>query len=501
MDTFYSIWRNQFIRRLIRNLVCQDIDVQVTDKHYDDREYKYLAMFSSKDKLEYNVSIRYKGTMANYAQSRYRDVISYLELSLDDDDHFDFDLIDQGVHSLSVSVDTQTRASGQLPDSLKYLYLANYFDYCKGNVVQHVLSNLPRNLKTLKMSRDYKIKSECRIPDTLTAFDYQSSFESLKHLVLSNHDSRVLQKCVLEVYSMEGFSWLQANRWIDSIVIFGKHRNQELVLSPSTVAPHVTSIRMHDNLKFGHETCIYHESVFPPMLQSLTCSYPTPVHKLSNLKILNLQYYPVKLEKNALPPLLEQLSILYDMPLDAGVLPPYLLDLSLKKFNQPLCAGSLPNSLKSLSLGQFNHQLLPSVLPAKLEELTMLSFNQRILCRDVLPGSLKSLMMSSFTGSFETTCQPLDHLTKLNVFSLDPSLSTILVNVKKISIWIYNIDDPANGTCLSNTSIQSLYLHCLRKSDLYANSLPPTAKHLTLSNVNIQSRQAIPNDCVNLTIK
>ncbi|KAF2075543.1 hypothetical protein CYY_003184 [Polysphondylium violaceum] len=481
MDTFFSIWRNLFIKRLIRNFVCQDIVIKVTDGQYDDKEYKYLAMFSSQEKLDYNISIKYRDTMENYTNSLYRDIINSLYIELDT---HDFSHIQEGVHSLYFTADLEKKGCGRLPQSLTYLNMCTYNEKSEVDVVQYVLSNLPSNLKTLAMPYNNIIARDVLLPDTLTTLSYNSTDNNLQHFVVSAKD-RVLDKCVLQVSSKEALAWLHENKWINKISL---EEVQDIEFDSNTIPPHVSSIDINDMIGLD-------ESVFPPMLQSLMCYYPIPFYHLSHLKTLDISSYPVFLEPNVLPKSLENLSIDYNLPLEPGVLPIHLKNLYLRRFNQPLCVGSLPDSITILNLGLFNQPLLPYVLPLKLKELSMFNFTQPMLSKNTLPLSLTHIFINAFKGSFEASCQPLDNLQLLMIGKLDHALSTILCSVKSIKIWVDVIDSSSD---LSNTCMQNLYLSCWGESNRYSKPFPRTIKQLTLNNVAIQSFGIIPDGCLYL---
>ncbi|KAF2078479.1 hypothetical protein CYY_000229 [Polysphondylium violaceum] len=482
MDTFFLIWRNLFIKRLIRNFVYQDVVIFVTDGHYDDREYKYLAMFSSQEKLDYNISILYNGTMEHYTNSLYRDIINSLIMG---SGIHDFSNIQEGVHSIIFTADLEKKGCGRLPQSLTYLEMCAYNDSSEVDVVQYVLSNLPSNLKTLAMPCNNIIARDVLLPDTLTTLDYTSTVNNLQHFVVSAKD-RVLDKCVLKVTSKEALTWLHENKWINKISL---EEVQDIEFDSNTIPPHVSSIDKYDAISLD-------ESVFPPMLQSLSLSLYsiTPFYHLSHLKTLNTSCQ-VLLEPNVLPLSLENLSLEYTLPLEPGVLPIHLKNLFMRTFNQPLCVGSLPDSITILKLGLFNQPLLPYVLPPKLKELNMYNFTQPMLSENTLPLSLTHIFINTFKGSFEASCQPLDNLKLLSIYKLDHSLSTLLCNVKSIKIWVDMIDSSSD---LSNTCMQNLYLTCWGESNRYSKPFPRTIKHLTLNNVAIQSFGIIPDGCLYL---
>ena len=85
-----------------------------------------------------------------------------------------------------------------------------------------------------------------------------------------------------------------------------------------------------------------------------------------------------------------------NQPLEAGVLPPNLAQLTFdREFNQPLAAGVLPVSLTQLTFGGMsNHPLAAGVLPPNLTQMTFKwQFNQP-LAAGVLPPNLTQLTLN-----------------------------------------------------------------------------------------------------------
>ncbi|KAF2073840.1 hypothetical protein CYY_004836, partial [Polysphondylium violaceum] len=99
-ESFYLIWRNKYTRQLIRNLVCQNLVIWV-DKEYLIENHQYLALFTNKDKLDYNISIRNVGRYLDINNNR--DLINDVKLQVDSDD-FDFNEIHDGVHTLKLTI-------------------------------------------------------------------------------------------------------------------------------------------------------------------------------------------------------------------------------------------------------------------------------------------------------------------------------------------------------------------------------------------------------------
>ncbi|KAF2078487.1 hypothetical protein CYY_000237 [Polysphondylium violaceum] len=508
MNTFYLIWRNQYIRKLIRNLVCRDQVICVNDGYLNDN-HQYLSVFTDKDKIDYNISIRFIDNSEFYFKNQHRSIINDLDFYLYSPDRVNCNHVDFNqftgfeLHRLSLQINCNTVGSGPLPESLTELFL-DTSDYSESApIVLHILSHLPCNLKTLKIPIEIIISEPVVVPDSLTSLEYYGKYESLQWVVVP--PNKVFSGCQLQIDSVGALEWLKENKWVDTIYFYNY-----IQLDSNTMIPdHVRSIQDRGNVNLEQHR-------LPSMLQELICRETIP-SQLSHLKILTLTHPIAKLEKNQLPASLEHLDIHYSQPLDAGVLPPnltklylYTFDqilgvgvlppnikyLNMPVFNQPLMSSVLPTNLLELSIYSFDQPLLPHVLPSNLQILRMLIFDQPTLPAHSLPNSIVELYLNSFKGSI--LCKPLDHLKRLQLHSLHQSVSTLLQNVKRLSLKLQKTNDVL-GTCLANTRIEKLCLDCHSESCLYPNSLPPTLKSLTLSNIDIQAKGTIPNSCVDLT--
>ncbi|KAF2078485.1 hypothetical protein CYY_000235 [Polysphondylium violaceum] len=493
MDSFYVIWRNKYIRNLIRNLQFQGRVIYVDGQYLTDN-HQFLSLFSETDKLNYNISIGFTDTNYNYSNSQYKSTINDVELLLDyKNNTYDLNQFSDGfVNKLRLETDEKTTVLGTFPESLTSLNLDGSYRYQSSPAVQYLLSNLPRNLKTLVLGRGYQHTGEnVVLPESLSDLQYTSFCSNFKRFVVS--PNKVFKNCLLRIESTKDFEWLHQNPWITSICFISGRLKLD---SPNTIPSHVKSITI--------ESGVMDQSFFPKMLESLNCtmiSSPKILSHFAHLKKLTLKNCKIKLEADTLPQSLEYFNVRYDLPLEVGVLPQNLTTLLMRQFNHNLDMGVLPNTLTILHINKFNQPLIPNVLPNGLKELSMDNFNQPTLPTHSLPITLTNVNLNSFKGSF-ASCQPLDHLKKLKLYSIDPSLSTILTNVKRLDLAIPTMNYP-NGTCLANTSIESLFINCLFPSNivpssLYANSLPPTLKYLTLSNMDLQSKDLLPNGCIYL---
>ncbi|KAF2068397.1 hypothetical protein CYY_010278 [Polysphondylium violaceum] len=477
ISSFYLIWRNQYIRRLIRNIVCQDVLIRVNNEYLCDNQ-QYLSLFSNIDKVNHNIRISFLGKARDYLDinNSNRDLINDAELSIQSS--FNFNEIHNGVHTLVLKL-TNLKAAvmGQLPDSITKLRIFAV----NPPIVQHLISNLPCKLQELDLMFN-SIESRCVLPQSLTDLDYTGSYDSMKKLVVP--PNKVYKNCGIVLDSNESFQCLLENKFI-SVINIGPGAIPMLKSHP--LPSHVSYVY----LNHGHEP----DLLLPHTVENLFIyEYGTPFSHISHLKDLEIDNeYPIKLEKGVLPRSLETLSLYYNQPLEPDVFPNQLKTLYLHEFNQPLCVNVLPSSLTDLYLSDFYQPLNTFVLPQKLKRLNLHGIKQ--LTPDSLPVSLTDITLFKFKASFDQ-CQPLDNLKKLQIGSLFPSVGRLLTNVKKLDLFISNttINDPS-GTCLANTSIENLHLSVNLKSTLYPNSFPPTIKYLSLANVVIESDNVIPSSC------
>ncbi|KAF2069757.1 hypothetical protein CYY_008921 [Polysphondylium violaceum] len=515
-ESFYLIWRNQYTRRLLRNLVCKEYIINVKNNEYMIENHQYLSLFTNRDKLDYNISIRFRGFYSDYVviDKRNRYLIDDVDIIVESDDVINLNEIHEGVHKLSFFISPETTsATGKLPSSISYLRLCNQSYGDQPPYAQQILSNLPANLQELVLGiQQYSITSPCIMPESLTDIksddtDTPLNYENLKWFVVPA--IKVYQSCIVYIDSMESFEWLLVNKWICSVQIDSN------VLNMNQLPSHVTHVVVNDDI-------VQDTSSFPQTLESLFCCSGTPIPHFAHLKVLNIDgVHELKLEKGVLPASLQDLSLDYYHPLEVGVLPPHLTSLKLHYYNQPLCPNvlpphlttlhlpsydqplcpnDLPSSVTDLKLTSFNRPLDAYVLPQKLKRLHLYKFSQPVFPSHSLPVSLTHLIINGYNVSFDQ-CQPLDNLKKLEIETLDPSLAILLANVEKIHLLIDNreVSDPSSIAFLHNTSIRRLVLDFFSKITLYPNTFPPTLRHLTLANAKLESGDVIPSGCVYLT--
>ncbi|KAF2076941.1 hypothetical protein CYY_001779 [Polysphondylium violaceum] len=489
IESFYLIWRNLYIRSLIRNRVCKDVLLKV-DKEYLEENRQYLALLTNRDKQDHNISIHFRGDVSDYLDIKKsnRDMINDADLKTQED--FNFNEIHDGVRKLRLTIKCPTASGmGQLPDSMMDLTLISDFDkdgYPPAPIIKHLFSNLPCKLQRLSLyNNDGCIQSTCVLPQSLTDLSYEEGYSGLKWLVVP--PNKVYKNCTLDLDSVKSYQWLLENKFICNVNIQPRVVPR---LKSHQLPSHVTDV----NLDYG---LVVPDLFLPHTVERLSFStHGTPFSHITNLKLLHISGdYVIKLDKGVLPRSLESLCLCYNQPLELDVLPQTLTSFHLYRYNQPLRPNVLPPSLTYLALISFDQPLDANVLPRKLKILTLLNFNQPTFFANSLPVSLTRLYLDAFKGSFDQ-CQPLDNLNTLRIDSLVPSLSTLLANVKRLDLYVKTrISEPSGIACLFNTSIESLHLSATEKSTLYPNIFPPTIKYLSLNNVVIESDNVIPNNC------
>ncbi|KAF2078476.1 hypothetical protein CYY_000226 [Polysphondylium violaceum] len=504
MNSFLSIFRNCYLRTLIRNNVFRDTVIDIPSLEYLNDNHQFLAVFSNDDKLQYKIYIRlsnYKNTSVRQFKSN-----SHRHLINDIDTYYwnigkktvDLSIVHDRVHRVSIYIEKDsTTIKGKLPQSIAELHFHSNFSYgmifCLA--LEPILSDLPKNLRLLSLSQVLNISSSSsriQLPDSIVDLQYSASRADLDRFV-GNLANKVLKNTILQVSSIEDLQWLQDKLWINKLFIKAPISHQ--------IPSHVRSIEYSRSVS---DSALL-ESL-PVQLESLDANRLVsnkigPVSKLIKqfvpcLKHLWLVNFDEDLQKDIFPECLEFLKIDQNIK-DIGVrvLPSNLKRLDLPCFNQELEIGLVPNSITHLSFTCFNQPLQASVLPPQLQCLSLFTFNQRIEPNS-LPLSLTVLHLDAFSGSFQHV-GTLDNLRELTVGALNQSMAAALVNVKTIKITVLNTID--TNTSLTNTSITDLCLYNLRWYQVYKisdNFLPSCLVKLVLYNFDLQSINTIPPSCL-----
>jgi hypothetical protein len=149
-----------------------------------------------------------------------------------------------------------------------------------------------------------------------------------------------------------------------------------------------------------------------------------------------------------------QFSFYFNISLDAGILPPTLIELDLGyDFNQPLILGTFPSSLKTLHFSdKFDQPLDPNVLPFGLNELKFGKRFNQLLSTGILPSSLTELVFS------ECFNQPL-------------FVGVLPSNLKKLVFGVY-FNQPLFVGVLPSNLKELVFGTCFNQS-LFVGVLPP----------------------------
>ncbi|KAF2078474.1 hypothetical protein CYY_000224 [Polysphondylium violaceum] len=502
MNSFFYIFRNLYLRPLIRNNVFKDTIIDIPSLEYLNDNHQYLSVFSNDDKLKYNINIRLIFTKNNTSQldqfrnNRHKHLINEIELQISGLEVIDFSIVHDQVHRFSFYLEEKTkRINGKLPDSIIELNIgANPISNFVCLPLEEILLDLPKNLQILKLSDRFKLSScstsKIQLPNSIIALDYRSKSADLDRFI-TTPPNKVLKGACLKVLNDGDFHWVQDKQWLDSLYI-------EMEV-PSQIPAHIKKINFFTS-SFGSVDAVI--ELLPSQLEWLDASRLTShlnipiqnlfIQYLPSLKHLNLMKWPF--DKALFPETLESLKIFgFNNVLYPGALPPNLKTLDLSKFNQQLEIGSLPNSVTNLSLDSYNQPLRAFVLPTQLKRLSLFNFTNNIEPNS-LPLSLKRLYLNNFDGSFEHLGK-LHNLRELSVFTINQSMVDALANTKKIKI---NFKTIQGNTTLANTSITDLSLENSNRdiSIIPRYFLPLCVGKLELTNLDIRSIDTIPPSCV-----
>ncbi|KAF2078477.1 hypothetical protein CYY_000227 [Polysphondylium violaceum] len=511
-DSFFVLFRNCYLRTLIRNNVFRDTFINIPTLEYLNDNHKHLSVFSNDDKLKYNIFIRFKIIdytnsleLSNHSHRHLVCAVNDIHRFLWDKEIVDFTHLHDQIHRFSFCVEQETTSiKGKLPDSIVELSVHTYSSsrFVSG-ALEQLLSDLPKNLRVLKLSEMFDLsssKSKIVLPDSIVDVHYSGKSTDYDRFVVG--PNKVLKSaCLLLNGSVQDIDWLQDKQWINNVYIGTP--------VPKPIPSHVRKLDYYVGLGFGSNDVDTVLETLPAKLEWLTGNKFTSnqnqqsistliKQNLPCLKHLGLCRWEQDLQNDTFPDCLEYLMIdKYNGDIVAGSLPLNLKILNLVTFNQLLKIGSLPNRIENLSLRSFNQPLQASVLPTQLQSLFLPRFNSTIEPNS-LPLSLTSLKISQFNGSFQGI-GTLDNLRDLSISTLNQSIVDTLVNAKKIKITFKTI---ASNTSLTNTTITDLWL-CNSKwneaTTIQDDFLPPCLSILQLDQFDIKSINTIPPSCVSFT--
>ncbi|KAF2078492.1 hypothetical protein CYY_000242 [Polysphondylium violaceum] len=493
--TFYSIWRNVYIRGLVRVNVCREARIKV-DLEYLNNNQQHLSLLSNNDKLENNISVILEITtidqLREYLDNKYNSLVNDLYISIDGEKEqsggldlfIDCDRFPHGITSIEINVDRNARGRGRLPDSVTKVLLGRtdidrFFTY---PFIDHVLSSLPNKLEYLGLPLHIKINAPIHLPNTIQNVSYLSSQAYLQHFVVP--PNKVFNDCTLEAKTTNDLQWISNNPWVTRINI---PRIEGDVVGQNLIPKHLRQLTIYSDTEF-EKGCL------PPSLEFLSVGSTSELVDVlpPNLTQLTLGGYQGELTRGLLPSSLKLLEIFdFDNVIHLGAMPSRLVVLSLESFNQPLQVGILPNSLVHLRLNGYNHPLVPGILPSLLNTLSIAGFDSTI-APNSFPLSLTRLDLLSYTGSLDSI-GVLDQLTDLSIVNFDRSLHRVISPKTKTLRLAYQ--NRSSDVDLLNTLIQHLVLvNDGQYNDDYKERsfLPPTL--LTLKAYRIQITN-IPNGC------
>ncbi|KAF2072536.1 hypothetical protein CYY_006153 [Polysphondylium violaceum] len=510
MDTlFYFVWKNSFLRSLIRYRVLRDTEINV-DNEYLINNHQYMSVLSPQEKYQHNISFQWRISSSKqfteYLDNAHKHLVDDLDICItndnaddDDDDQngrqftdIDCSAFHDGLHKLSFFIDKYTTGYNKLPDTIVNLNIhASCYttDRFTSPIVERILGNLPRDLKALCLPLSYTISSLLVLPDNLVEFNYSSAYNDFKQLVVSPNNKDI-DGCTLVAQCAQDLEWASEQSWIKSLQIDTPF-NLEGKPFPSQIRNLVVNCQIELDI-----------DSFPSTLESLSifnCDIPSLLPP--RLITLSLEDFNERLERGLLPSLLENLSIeMFNVEIEAGALPSSLLKLDLTCFNQPLLAGVLPNGLEDLNFEEYDQPLLAGVLPNSLKYLSSTFFNS-VIEPNALPASLTDLGLYSYSGSLDGVGL-LKNLKELALLKIDASLLPVITSpsITKLKLSFESIDP---SLCLANTFIKYLTLrHNGRmRYKLKANFLPLCLLKLKATKIDIDSSaDIIPNGCTSLDL-
>jgi len=459
---FYLLWRDVYVRSIIRNTVCQNTRIIVESLYELEYDKKYISLLSPR---EYNI---------------------------------DISLIIKNKYQFQQFINSNNR---EYINSLKLYYCRDE----ESDIVQFVLQLLPTTIHHIQFSILYKIADkELILPSTLIHFDHFMSIKKLKRLLggSSNSNSNTCNKvhhCIDYRVPLkdidDDLKWINEQPGITDIKM---PAIDDVRITKGMIPSHIKKLRLPDNYQL-----VDHDAL-PKGLEYLSChrkfvrqfsltTFP------SSLKTLYIDG-KFKLEKSLLPPTLSRLEITETdkRPIERGVLPAGLTSLFISNLFHEIEVGVLPSTLKQLEIYRYYKQpLKPYILPDQLTDLTMHRFTEPLL-EHMLPSSLTKLYIPFYNHSFANVGPlKLNNLKYLDIYTLEPSLLNIIENVQKIQISFRYYNQDIN---FQQTGIKDLHLINLSEQfqPLIPTLIPSQVKILKLNGLKFNSINFIPSSCIYL---
>ncbi|KAF2078466.1 hypothetical protein CYY_000216 [Polysphondylium violaceum] len=494
MNSFYIIYRNQYLKRNIIKYIFEGSLLNVCLSRLNEY-HEFLSLitnntdnnnsttYNNNNNISIRLIIKNHQEFKEYINHPYRYIVNTLHLGqlknvssfVNGGNKFDFGCIPESVTSLEFHISNDDiQGYGRFPQSITELKVnTNMFFEYEGNLLDYLIHHLPPRLARLKLPSNVQIREEWVVPESLV--DLVCMFEASLCSNIVVAPTRVFKSSYVMINSIVELELLQSSKWMRSISIGAIHYPEQPHLFP----PHIEEIVVYDHHDLHPVYLDKH--MLPPCLTSLA------VHQID---------HPIA--RDTLPESLISLTIdVYKHPIRIGVMPVGLTILYIS-CQHPLEPGTLPLSLTHVNLYGFNHPLRANVLPEGLQELTLSAF-KNILEPKSLPRSLTFLQLNKFKGSFESV-GPLNQLVKLHIHTMDASISTVIANVKNLELLIKGPTIIHPSILLHSTSIEklALYNHSrkLDRISLPPDFFPPTLIHLALFGFEIKSPNILPRDCI-----
>jgi len=247
-NTFFLIFRNSFLKCLVRNFVFQNSIIKVCCLDHLKIDSKYLSLFSTKNKLEYNIftklAINNTNEFNQYLTHCHKDLINYLEIKNDVNvsssssskeqptllsftktsspftSKFDCNLIPPCINRLSFYVNSGTEGNGNLPDSVRYLEINTIQGKLYSEFLEQLISSLSNNVHTLALPSSFRPETKCSLPKSLTDLQYSTNYFNYDNLVITPPlTAEKFKNCSLQIHNKDGIEWIQKNKWIKTIVV------------------------------------------------------------------------------------------------------------------------------------------------------------------------------------------------------------------------------------------------------------------------------------------
>ncbi|KAF2077084.1 hypothetical protein CYY_001593 [Polysphondylium violaceum] len=485
--SFYLIWRDKYLRGLIKNHVLKDLTIKANLGYLAQNQHDLSLL----DLNNFNIFINFDTTTIDsfrqYMKFPYRYLINQLDLSFLVTHHFPQDQI--------------------LPETIKKLVInfPNDNDYVLDFDLEHTI---PKSVTALEL------------------FNYRGSLakqdlpSNLKSLVITNLKGQI-ERDILP----ESLTFLDLNHYQHSFL-------------PNSLPSNLTTLNLSPDYALPIE-----QGVLPLSIKSMNLinniqvlsNINVPVDKIDKVLLKIENHQELELAKNL--KWLTKLEILNELKVDLteNLLPESIKHLTLREYSGPLFVGSLPANLKTLIAPQFNHLLEPNVLPRGLKELWIRSY-KKPFNYNVLPESLTLLYTGEYNVSQETNASlhNIKHLTVVEnnqSCPFPPSLNTLYLIIHNPTINITKDQIPTSVTSLSlyyqsigvvelpQNSIKTLILLNPRapqlgnnlvippsvtnlqiRSPFKANFIPNTIRNLKMHYFSTLEAGFIPEGVVNVTI-